>query len=340
MSHKESVLLGRPKSGENSILTSAEAGDAQLLAPHKTKSHCGFCKTTTTASDAPWTHHAAKVGSSRGTAYVPHSLERTTRYPRLEYPRLTSRPSVIRLSNFFQNRIFPKLHRDHHSNQRVQLSRACWLLVLHWRVPICTGSTDIYIYIYIHCDLRRSSLGVCCLVCCCCYCCCYCYCYCCWKCNFVGELLSIGIRRFVMSDDAATTASATSSNSNSNSNSNSKSNNENQATQWSSHAKCLFDYTAEELWEGQCLTHYQVLNVQVHASTDQIKKAYRKCSLLYHPDKTGRGDDDYGKNLQLLRFYKMIGFACCWSKQKESLSHTLNTAYCILSLSLSLSQYS
>jgi DnaJ-class molecular chaperone len=72
-------------------------------------------------------------------------------------------------------------------------------------------------------------------------------------------------------------------------------NHENQAAaQWSSHAKSLFDYTAEELWQEQCLTHYQVLNVAVHATTDQIKKAYRKCSLLYHPDKTGRGDDDYG----------------------------------------------
>jgi DnaJ domain len=282
---------------------------------------------------APWTHHTAKVGSSRGTAYFPHSLERTT-YPRLEYPRLTSRPSVIRLSNFFQNRIISKLHRNHQESAVV--ARLLVAIVLHWRVPICTGSTDIYIYIYIHCDLRRSSLGVCCLVCCCCYCCCYCYCYCCWKCNFVGELLSIGIRRFVMSDDAATTASATSSNSNSNSNSNSKSNNENQATQWSSHAKCLFDYTAEELWEGQCLTHYQVLNVQVHASTDQIKKAYRKCSLLYHPDKTGRGDDDYGKNLQLLRFCKMIGF-CLLLVETERIAFS-HIEYCILhTLSLSLS---
>jgi DnaJ-class molecular chaperone len=75
----------------------------------------------------------------------------------------------------------------------------------------------------------------------------------------------------------------------------SNNNHENQAAaQWSSHAKSLFDYSAEELWEEQCLTHYQVLNVPVHATTDQIKKAYRKCSLLYHPDKTGRGDDDYG----------------------------------------------
>jgi DnaJ domain len=87
------------------------------------------------------------------------------------------------------------------------------------------------------------------------------------------------------------TASATSVSSSSVSSS-SNNNRENQA--WSSHAKSLFDYTSEELWEEQCLTHYQVLNVPVYATTDQIKKAYRKCSLLYHPDKTGRGDDDYG----------------------------------------------
>jgi DnaJ-class molecular chaperone len=56
----------------------------------------------------------------------------------------------------------------------------------------------------------------------------------------------------------------------------------------------LFDYTEEQLLVNQELTHYEVLNVAVFATQEQVKKAYRKSSLKYHPDKTGRGDDDYG----------------------------------------------
>lgn len=41
------------------------------------------------------------------------------------------------------------------------------------------------------------------------------------------------------------------------------------------------------------LTHYEILSVPHHATPDQVKKAYRKASLKYHPDKTGRGQEDY-----------------------------------------------
>ena len=41
------------------------------------------------------------------------------------------------------------------------------------------------------------------------------------------------------------------------------------------------------------LTYYEILgNLPLHATTDQIKKAYHKASLKYHPDKTGRGRED------------------------------------------------
>jgi len=56
----------------------------------------------------------------------------------------------------------------------------------------------------------------------------------------------------------------------------------------------LFEYTEEQLLgEDQALTHYQILNVPEHASQDDIKKAYRRTSLKYHPDKTGRDENDY-----------------------------------------------
>jgi DnaJ homolog subfamily C member 2 len=41
------------------------------------------------------------------------------------------------------------------------------------------------------------------------------------------------------------------------------------------------------------LTYYQCLgNLPLHATPEQVKKAYHKACLLYHPDKTGRGEDD------------------------------------------------
>ena len=55
----------------------------------------------------------------------------------------------------------------------------------------------------------------------------------------------------------------------------------------------LFDYTEAELLEENVLTHYEILSLSPYCSSDQVKKAYRKASLKYHPDKTGRGDDDY-----------------------------------------------
>ena len=55
----------------------------------------------------------------------------------------------------------------------------------------------------------------------------------------------------------------------------------------------LFDFTEEQLLKEHALTHYEILNLPEYASHDDVKKAYRRTSLKYHPDKTGRGDDDY-----------------------------------------------
>jgi DnaJ homolog subfamily C member 2 len=56
----------------------------------------------------------------------------------------------------------------------------------------------------------------------------------------------------------------------------------------------LFSHTEEELiGEDAVLTYYQILNVELHATQDAVKKAFRKLSLRYHPDKTQRGEDDY-----------------------------------------------
>jgi DnaJ domain len=61
------------------------------------------------------------------------------------------------------------------------------------------------------------------------------------------------------------------------------------------HTKSLLDYMpqkAKELWEKQSLTHYQVLDVPLHATTDETKKAYKEHIRSCHPDKAGRDKDD------------------------------------------------
>jgi len=60
-----------------------------------------------------------------------------------------------------------------------------------------------------------------------------------------------------------------------------------------SQPKNLFDYTEEQLLQEKILTYYEILNLPPHASSDDVKKAYRRTSLKYHPDKTGRGQEDY-----------------------------------------------
>ena len=55
----------------------------------------------------------------------------------------------------------------------------------------------------------------------------------------------------------------------------------------------MFEFSEEELLEEHVLTHYEILSLPVHASQMDVKKAYRKTSLKYHPDKTGRGEEDY-----------------------------------------------
>jgi len=42
------------------------------------------------------------------------------------------------------------------------------------------------------------------------------------------------------------------------------------------------------------LSYYHVLqaSLPMHSSAEEIKRAYHKACLKYHPDKTGRGEDD------------------------------------------------
>jgi DnaJ family protein C protein 2 len=51
----------------------------------------------------------------------------------------------------------------------------------------------------------------------------------------------------------------------------------------------LFSLSSKQL---QKLTYYQVLEIPTHSSPHVIKKGYHAACLLYHPDKTGRNEDD------------------------------------------------
>jgi len=51
----------------------------------------------------------------------------------------------------------------------------------------------------------------------------------------------------------------------------------------------LLSLSSHELEE---LTYYEVLEIPTHSSQQVIKKAYHAACLLYHPDKTGRSEED------------------------------------------------
>ena len=51
----------------------------------------------------------------------------------------------------------------------------------------------------------------------------------------------------------------------------------------------LFSLSSDEL---QKLTYYDILEIPIHASPQIVKKGYHAACLLYHPDKTGRSEED------------------------------------------------
>lgn len=58
------------------------------------------------------------------------------------------------------------------------------------------------------------------------------------------------------------------------------------------------------------LDYYQILNITVDATDQDIKKAYRKLALKYHPDKNPSVDaaEKVFKRVKLIEFIILISF--------------------------------
>ena len=52
---------------------------------------------------------------------------------------------------------------------------------------------------------------------------------------------------------------------------------------------------------------YEILEVRENASQEEIKKAYRKLSLLYHPDRNNNSPDSTNKFQKISSAYDIIG---------------------------------
>ena len=54
-------------------------------------------------------------------------------------------------------------------------------------------------------------------------------------------------------------------------------------------------------------THYSILGIENNASHEEIRQAYRKLSLEYHPDRNGGNKDKSEKYKKITEAYKVIG---------------------------------
>lgn len=53
-------------------------------------------------------------------------------------------------------------------------------------------------------------------------------------------------------------------------------------------------------------THYQILDIDVTATAEDIKSAYRRLAIKYHPDKQSTGYDSAERFLQLQQSYEVL----------------------------------
>ena len=57
---------------------------------------------------------------------------------------------------------------------------------------------------------------------------------------------------------------------------------------------------------GDCEDYYKLLEVNRDASFEEIKKSYRKLSMIHHPDKNGNSEESTMKFKQLASAYETL----------------------------------
>ena len=71
-----------------------------------------------------------------------------------------------------------------------------------------------------------------------------------------------------------------------------------------------FNFSNAREEEGKCdyeEDYYKILEINRDASSEDIKKAYRKLSMIHHPDKNGNSEESTIKFKSLASAYETLG---------------------------------
>ena len=68
-----------------------------------------------------------------------------------------------------------------------------------------------------------------------------------------------------------------------------------------------FNHMREEQQASEDEDYYKILEVNRDSSSEEIKKAYRKLSMIHHPDKNGNSEESTIKFKLLASAYEVLG---------------------------------
>lgn len=65
-------------------------------------------------------------------------------------------------------------------------------------------------------------------------------------------------------------------------------------------------YSPDE-WESPKMSHYEVLDCSPNSSTEELKQAYHRKALKFHPDKSSKSVDGAVKFLEIQKAWEVLG---------------------------------